>query len=45
MLKVNNVFIGYGLDGVKYMFYDLVIKKLVRNCDVKYIEGRQLKDV
>ncbi|KAK2382823.1 putative mitochondrial protein [Trifolium repens] len=39
------VFIGYGLDGVGYRFYDPVMKKLIRCCEAEFIEDQRLKDI
>jgi hypothetical protein len=39
------VFIGYGLDGVGYRFYDPVMKKLIRCCDAEFREDQRLKDI
>jgi hypothetical protein len=39
------VFIGYGLDGVGYRFYDPVMKKLIRCSDAEFSEDQQLKDI
>nr|XP_027186073.1 uncharacterized protein LOC113784108 [Cicer arietinum] len=32
------VFVDSGLDGVGYMFYDSIVKKLVKSCDAKFLE-------
>jgi hypothetical protein len=34
------VFIGYGLDGVGYRFYDPVMKKLIRCSDAEFSEDQ-----
>jgi len=39
------VFLGYGLDGVGYRLYDLVMKKLIRCCEAEFIEDQRLKDI
>lgn len=39
------MFIGYGWDGVGYKFYDPNMKKLIRSCDVEFIENQLLKDI
>jgi hypothetical protein len=39
------VFIGYGLDGVGYRFYDPVMKKLIRCCEAEFKEDQRLKDI
>lgn len=39
------VFIGYGLDRIGYRFYTPLLKKLIRSCDVGFIEDQQLRDI
>lgn len=41
----NCVFSGYYLDGARYKFYYVVMKKLIRCCDVDFIEDKQLTDI
>ncbi|KAJ0013304.1 hypothetical protein Pint_20997 [Pistacia integerrima] len=39
------IFIAYGLDEFGYRLYDPVKKKLVRSCDVMFMEDQSIKDV
>ena len=39
------IFIGYGEDEFAYMFYDPIEKKLVRSCDVKFMEDQTIEDI
>ncbi|RDX86816.1 hypothetical protein CR513_31800, partial [Mucuna pruriens] len=39
------IFIGYGHDEYGYMMYDPVEKKLVRSCDVQFMEDQTIEDI
>ncbi|RDY10271.1 hypothetical protein CR513_05239, partial [Mucuna pruriens] len=39
------IFIGYGLDEYGYKMYDPVKKKLVRSCDVQFMEDQTIEDI
>ena len=39
------IFIGYGEDEFGYKFYDPIEKKLVRSCDVKFMEDQTIEDI
>ncbi|RDX69178.1 hypothetical protein CR513_51740, partial [Mucuna pruriens] len=41
----QGIFIGYGHDEYGYRLYDLVEKKLVRNCDVQFMEDQTIEDI
>ena len=38
-------FIGYGENELGYRFYDHVEKKLVRSCDVKFMEDQTIENI
>ncbi|RDY00296.1 hypothetical protein CR513_16554, partial [Mucuna pruriens] len=39
------IFIGYGQDEYGYRLYDPILKKLVRSCDVQFMEDRTIEDI
>ena len=39
------IFIGYGLDEFGYRLYDPIEKKLVRSCDIIFIENQTIEDI
>lgn len=39
------MFVGYGLDGIGYRLYNPILKKLIRCCEVEFIEDQRLKDI
>ncbi|RDY14590.1 hypothetical protein CR513_00328, partial [Mucuna pruriens] len=39
------IFIGCGLDEYVYRMYDLVEKKLVKSCDVQFMEDQTIEDI
>ncbi|RDX88619.1 hypothetical protein CR513_29765, partial [Mucuna pruriens] len=39
------IFIGYGHDEYGYMMYDPIEKKLVRSCDMQFMEDQTIEDI
>jgi len=45
MSRQEWIFIFYSHDKFGYRFYDHVEKKLVRSCDIIFVEGRTIEDI
>ncbi|RDX84843.1 hypothetical protein CR513_34041, partial [Mucuna pruriens] len=45
MKTMKCIFIGYGHDEYGYRMYDHVEKKLVRSCDVQFMENQTIEDI
>ena len=45
MPRQSNIFIGYGLYEFGYKLYDPIEKKLVRSCDIIFMENQTIEDI
>ena len=39
------IFLGYGLDEFGYKLFDPIAKKVVRSCDVVFVEDQTIEDI
>ena len=39
------IFLGYGLDEFEYKLFNPIAKKVVRSCDVVFVEDQTIEDI